>query len=267
MTLPTAYPAFGSAIIVGGTIDNTVIGGTTPAAGSFTTLNVSGTSTFAVGAEATPSLTFTGRTSTGIYSPADGRVSIVGLGKTQMRWIGAGTEVDFWDVAGSSGGSITMAAAGNSSNISQFYTSKGSGTISLCTGGSSNRQVLVSHTVSPVNYLTLTGGATGATVTIGTGGSDTDRSIAINPGGAGILSTTAPFVALSGTAIPAGGTAGAGVRVSSTSNFGVFFGSGAPSLSAAKGSLYLRSDGSGTADRLYVNTNGATTWTNVVTAA
>ena len=69
------------------------------------------------------------------------------------------------------------------------------------------------------------------------------------------------------TAIPAGGTAGLGYRVSSTANFGVFFGSGAPTLSAAKGSLYLRSDGSTTNDRMYVNTDGATTWTAVQTVA
>jgi len=69
------------------------------------------------------------------------------------------------------------------------------------------------------------------------------------------------------TAIPAGGTAGAGLMVSTTANFGVFFGSGAPTLSAAKGSLYLRSDGTTVNDRMYVNTNGSTTWTNVVTSA
>lgn len=69
------------------------------------------------------------------------------------------------------------------------------------------------------------------------------------------------------TAIPAGGTAGVGVNLSSTANFGVFFGSGAPTLSAAKGSLYLRSDGSATNNRMYVNTDGATTWTAVTTAA
>ena len=69
------------------------------------------------------------------------------------------------------------------------------------------------------------------------------------------------------TAIPAGGTAGSGYKFSSASNFGVFFGSGAPTLSAAKGSLYLRSDGSGVNDRMYVNTNGSTTWTAVVTVA
>lgn len=48
---------------------------------------------------------------------------------------------------------------------------------------------------------------------------------------------------LTATAIPAGGTAGSGYLFSSTANFGVFFGSGAPTLSVAQGSLYLRSNG------------------------
>lgn len=82
-----------------------------------------------------------------------------------------------------------------------------------------------------------------------------------------LLSGGGSVLAHYNTAIPAGGTAGAGLLVSSTSNFGIFFGSGAPSLSAAKGSLYLRSDGSTTNDRMYVNTDGGTTWTAVTTAA
>ena len=69
------------------------------------------------------------------------------------------------------------------------------------------------------------------------------------------------------TALPAGGTAGRGFKMFSTANFGIFAGSGAPSLSAAKGSIYLRSDGSGTGNRMYVNTDGGTTWTAVTTAA
>lgn len=72
---------------------------------------------------------------------------------------------------------------------------------------------------------------------------------------------------LDATAVPAGGTAGAGYKLSSTSNLGIFFGSGAPTLAAAQGSLYIRTDGSSTSTRLYVNTNGSTTWTNVTTAA
>lgn len=68
------------------------------------------------------------------------------------------------------------------------------------------------------------------------------------------------------TAITAGGSL-SGLEISSTANFGVFCGSGAPTISAAKGSLYLRSDGSSTSTRLYVATDSAGTWTNVVTAA
>lgn len=89
----------------------------------------------------------------------------------------------------------------------------------------------------------------------------------ITTGTASQLKVTGTLASQAFTAIPAGGTAGSGILLSSTANFGVFFGSGAPTLAAAKGSLYLRSDGSGVNDRMYVNTNGSTTWTAVVTVA
>ena len=46
-------------------------------------------------------------------------------------------------------------------------------------------------------------------------------------------------------------------------------GSDAPTLSAAKGSLYIRLDtgASTTATRLYINTTGATAWAAVTTAS
>lgn len=97
-----------------------------------------------------------------------------------------------------------------------------------------------------------------------------NANITTDPGAGGILATlintTGAITIQNGTAIPAGGTAGAGYKLSSTSNFGVFFGSGAPTLSAAQGSVYLRSDGSSTSTRLYVNTNGTTGWTNFTSA-
>jgi len=49
--------------------------------------------------------------------------------------------------------------------------------------------------------------------------------------------------------------------------FGIFYGSGVPTLSAAQGSLYMRSDGNSTSTRMYVNTNGTTGWTAVTTAS
>lgn len=114
------------------------------------------------------------------------------------------------------------------------------------------------------NGTTYTGNLTvpGTTVLTGTlQGASGTLSIASG------TNSTGTFLVLSGTGLSAGGTAGSGYMFSSVTNFGVFFGSGAPSLSAAKGSLYLRSDGSGTNDRMYVNTNGTTTWTAVVTVA
>ena len=67
------------------------------------------------------------------------------------------------------------------------------------------------------------------------------------------------------TAITAGGSTTTSLCATSTANFGTFFGSGAPTISAAKGSLYLRSDGTGVADRAYINTDGGTTWTAITT--
>lgn len=70
-----------------------------------------------------------------------------------------------------------------------------------------------------------------------------------------------------GVAIPAGGTLGVGYEFSSAANFGMYFGSGAPSLVAGKGSLYLRSDGVSNVTRMYVATDSGGTWTAVNTVA
>jgi hypothetical protein len=47
----------------------------------------------------------------------------------------------------------------------------------------------------------------------------------------------------------------------------ICFGSGLPTLLAPKGSLYLRTDGTGVADRLFVATDAIGTWTAVSTAS
>ena len=79
------------------------------------------------------------------------------------------------------------------------------------------------------------------------------------------VAATGNVTADSGTAPVAGGMAA--FLMSSTAGLGIYVGSGAPTISAAQGSIYLRTDGSSTSTRLYVNTNGSTTWTNVTTAA
>ena len=79
------------------------------------------------------------------------------------------------------------------------------------------------------------------------------------------FSGTGTVTAINATAITAGGQSA--VLATATAGFGIYLGSGAPTVSAAKGSLYLRSDGSSTSTRLYSNSDGATTWVAVTTAS
>jgi hypothetical protein len=80
------------------------------------------------------------------------------------------------------------------------------------------------------------------------------------------VSATGNVTADSATGLVAGG-ASAFIATNVAAGMGIYVGSGAPTVAAAKGSLYLRSDGSGTGDRAYINTNGSTTWTALTTAA
>jgi hypothetical protein len=164
--------------------------------------------------------------------------------------------------ASATGNSVAFSALGTDTNINVSHQSKGTGGFFFGTNAGATTQVVITDTASANRYITLTG-SNGGNPTIGTSGG----SLAVSTGLA-VPSDSACggiWYMKSGTAIPAGGVQAIGV--SSTATMGVYFGSGAPTVSAAKGSLYLRSDGSTTNDRMYVNTNGTTTWTAVTTAA
>lgn len=77
------------------------------------------------------------------------------------------------------------------------------------------------------------------------------------------VSATGNVTADSGTAPASGGMSA--ILISSTANFGIFVGSGAPTISAAQGSLYLRTDGTTTNDRIYVR--GSAAWIAITTAS
>ena len=79
-------------------------------------------------------------------------------------------------------------------------------------------------------------------------------------------SMTSSLKVQSDLATPAGGTAEKGIQLGSSGPW-ILFGSGAPTCSAIQGSLYLRTDGSSTSTRLYVNTNGSTGWAAITTAS
>lgn len=152
--------------------------------------------------------------------------------------------------------SIVMAASGNvfynlgSATNTFFINDSNTNSIFTATGGSLATAFITSNSTLDATNSTTAG-------LVSSGGLAVAKIV--NAGGA--------VAALTGTAIPAGGTAAKGFMFSSTANFGIFFGSGAPSLAAAKGSMYLRSDGSTTNNRAYINTDGSTTWTALTTVA
>ncbi len=79
------------------------------------------------------------------------------------------------------------------------------------------------------------------------------------------VAATGTVTARSASALVAGGAA-AFIGTNTAAGMGVYFGSGAPTVAAAKGSLYLRSDGSSASTRMYVS-DGGTTWIAVTTAS
>jgi hypothetical protein len=224
------------------------------------------------------------------YSSSDGELQFFGQSAAQFAVGRVVSSVNYVKAAGAATGAIPgFEAAGSDANVSIRYVAKATGQHFFYSdgGGTAAVQFNIGRTASAVNYFTAKGSVTGSSVTLEPSGTDTNvGSIWATKGSgthlfrtggsggttqmslasSGLLSVAGAVLAENATAIPAGGTAGAGFRFSSTSNFGVFFGSGAPSLAAAKGSIYLRSDGSTTNDRLYVNTDGSTTWTAVTTA-
>lgn len=100
--------------------------------------------------------------------------------------------------------------------------------------------------ISTAKNISTTGTITGASTS--------------STGGATTLSGTAVAAAAAGTP--------AGITMYSDS-IKILAGTGSPNtvITAAKGSLFIRTDGSSTSTRLYVNTDGATAWTNFTSAA
>jgi len=170
------------------------------------------------------------------------------------------------------GGNITAVTAITTPRIvTNNIRSDDSSFITIEDGLNVEQGLVISGDLNTVGNITggnvLGGANVNATTHTGTTVSVSGNITGGNVLSGAVVSAVGAATILSGTAIPVGGTVGAGYKFSSVANFGVFFGSGAPSLVAAKGSLYLRSDGSTTNDRMYVNTDGAATWTSVITAA
>jgi hypothetical protein len=152
--------------ITGGTINNTPIGGTTPAAAVFTTL------------------TATGQTSLGGAA-----------GSESLRIVPVASSAQFIEVYGATGQTPYFLAAGANANINLALSSKGASAgasnIRFFTNGLLQEQFRVAHTASAVNYVQVTGAGAGSPPIISSQGATTpDLDLTITPKGAGRVNIT-----------------------------------------------------------------------------
>lgn len=179
-------------------------------------------------------------------STAQVTVGVAGTAAGTLRLSGGTSGTTTLAVASATSGTLTLPAATDTlvgKATSDVFTNK-----TYDTAGSGNAFAINGTSITAVTGTGAVALATTPTFTTPVLGAATGTSVTV----------TGTLAAYSGTAIPAGGTTGSGLKFSSTANYGVFFGSGAPSLSAAQGSLYLRSDGTP-----YYNNNGSTGWTQM----
>jgi hypothetical protein len=84
-TYTMTAPVITGGSVTGSTINNSAIGGTTAAAGKFTTLEATGVTTVQAGTVSAPAITTTGDTNTGIFFPAADTIAFSDGGTESMR--------------------------------------------------------------------------------------------------------------------------------------------------------------------------------------
>ena len=210
----------------------------------------------ASGSSGTMTLLTTGTGATLTIRTTGTSAFVVNDGTTGVVMRRAGTTQ--FDVGNTSSSAATLGA-----NVS-LSGAAGSGGLSL---GS-----MTGDTTLPTGAVSWTGAANkGVTLTAGSGASaaiESDNAVRLRFSGSTWLFLNSTGVVIRPEVTPpAGGSTSARLLFGTTSGFGIYYGSGAPTVSAAKGSLYLRDNGSGTGDRLYINIDGSTGWAAVTTAA
>lgn len=170
----------------------------------------------------------------------------------------------------------TVTAAGISNSGASTITSASANALAVGANGTTNPAFKVdASTASSATGVRVKSAAAAGAVAIDVVSSGTNESLTIDAKGTGNITlgsvstgtiNVVPVLrAASTTTVTAGGAQMLGFGTATAR--GVYVGSGAPTVSAAQGSLYLRTDGSSTSTRAYINTDGATTWTAITTAA
>lgn len=187
------------------------------------------------------------------------------------------------NIAGAAAGSgLALSVLSSGTNEGLSIAAKGTGTVTL-TGrvamtvaggtpnalnvgqnGATNPALNVdTSTASSATGVTIKSAAAGAGVSVAVISSGTNENLVIAAKGTGTV-TVNPSVA-----VASGGSAAASILATSTAALGLYFGTGAPTVSAAQGSLYVNTSASTSSTRLYVNNSSGsgTTWTAFTSAA
>jgi hypothetical protein len=187
--------------ITGGTINGATVGATTPAAGTFTTLTATGTSNFGTGSanflQATGAASGAAPDLLAQGTDANIGIDLITKGIGSVRFNNAGGTVAEFNDGGAANPTNSFLFAAGGGGIRALIRamggpmtllSTGANSVNFATNGSSgNIQAAVSHTASAVNYVQVTGAATGSGVAISAQGSDAAVGLFLSSKGAGNL--------------------------------------------------------------------------------
>lgn len=265
---------------------------TTPIAIGTTAPTASRSMTFGTGTVST-AITDTFNIGTGDVDTNAGATKVVNLGTgnvllgTRTINLGTGTAA-----SGTHSINIGTGTGGGTKRV-DIGNADGATTVTLYGVANINNAATATNiAINPLSTGTIgIGGATAGAITVQTGAGiamtgATASSLTATAGDLGLTATAGSVVATGGEAVidavqlTASNAAG-GVRVTSgalaattglsllqgAATVNVQVGAGAPAHNAPQGSLYLRTNGTGVNDRAYINTDGAATWTAIVTVA
>ena len=131
----------------------------------------------------------------------------------QLGQYGSGSVNSYITFGTSAFSPAILEARGSDTNVSAVVSSKGTGSVQFFTNtfsqGTGVEQLRIAHTASAVNYVQVTGAATGGTAAISTQGSDANISLSVSSKGSGIVFISGGSSATSSTVrmSPSGGNA------------------------------------------------------------
>ena len=186
-TYTMTAPKITGGTITGSTINNSAIGGTTAAAGKFTTLEATGVATFSAGAVGTPAITTTGDTNTGIFFPAADTIAFTEGGTESMR-IDSSGNVGIGTSSPATKLQISESGAGPTINLNRLGDTSG------------NAVIRSTGSTGTINASITLGGGSDNLMTFATGATASERMRITSAGKVGIgVSSPAQTLDVSGS--------------------------------------------------------------------